>query len=263
MLNAIAGTLVGYLLSNHGQQYGQGRRTTPIPASSQLAGLDRLRGPRGPIWTLTCSRSLVGRRLLACSQPHPLRLRPPRHRRVEDAAVASGVKVKRMVVISMLLSGAIAGLIWMPALFGGADYYGPPFQRRPRLHRHRGRAARPQPAARHRLRCAALRLAQRAGQPARPDRRHLPVDRPDHPGRRRPRRRHRLRGRAPVAGRPRAAIPARGRAGTPERGPRQSDGRPRHGTTTAPSPRGQVAGVAARLLPDRDRPRCSSIAASV
>ena len=38
MLNAIAGTLVGYLLSNHGDQYGQGRRTTPIPASSQLKG---------------------------------------------------------------------------------------------------------------------------------------------------------------------------------------------------------------------------------
>ena len=33
-----------------------------------------------------------------------------------------------MVVISMLLSGAIAGLIGMPALFGDADYYGPSFQ---------------------------------------------------------------------------------------------------------------------------------------
>jgi ABC-type uncharacterized transport system permease subunit len=31
-------------------------------------------------------------------------------------------------VIAMLISGAIAGLIWMPALFGGANYYGPPFQ---------------------------------------------------------------------------------------------------------------------------------------
>jgi simple sugar transport system permease protein len=47
----------------------------------------------------------------------------------EDAAVASGVNVKKMVVVSMVISGAIAGLIWMPALFGGADYYGPPFQR--------------------------------------------------------------------------------------------------------------------------------------
>ena len=28
----------------------------------------------------------------------------------------------------MLISGAIAGLIWMPALFGSAHYYGPTFQ---------------------------------------------------------------------------------------------------------------------------------------
>jgi simple sugar transport system permease protein len=28
----------------------------------------------------------------------------------------------------MLISGAIAGLIWMPALFGSAYYYGPTFQ---------------------------------------------------------------------------------------------------------------------------------------
>ena len=46
----------------------------------------------------------------------------------ETAAVACGVNVKRMVVISMLLSGAVAGLIWMPALFGAAHTYGTTFQ---------------------------------------------------------------------------------------------------------------------------------------
>ena len=46
----------------------------------------------------------------------------------ESAAVASGVKVGRMVVISMLISGAIAGLIWMPAFFGAAHTYGSTFQ---------------------------------------------------------------------------------------------------------------------------------------
>ncbi len=46
----------------------------------------------------------------------------------ETAAVASGVNPKRMMLISMLLSGGIAGLIWMPALFGGAHYYGTTFQ---------------------------------------------------------------------------------------------------------------------------------------
>jgi len=42
----------------------------------------------------------------------------------ETAAVASGVNVKRMVVISMLLSGAVAGLVGMPLLFGQDFAYG-------------------------------------------------------------------------------------------------------------------------------------------
>ncbi len=36
--------------------------------------------------------------------------------------------MKRMVVISMLLSGAVAGLIGMPTLFGDAHNYGSSFQ---------------------------------------------------------------------------------------------------------------------------------------
>lgn len=42
----------------------------------------------------------------------------------ESAAVASGVNVKRMVVISMMLSGAVAGLVGMPLLFGQDYAYG-------------------------------------------------------------------------------------------------------------------------------------------
>ena len=46
----------------------------------------------------------------------------------QSAAVASGVNVPRMVVIAMLLSGAVAGLIWMPAFYGQAHSIGPTFQ---------------------------------------------------------------------------------------------------------------------------------------
>ncbi len=128
MLNAIAGTLVGYLLSNRGEQFGQGRRTTPMPASSQFAGFDVFGDKAGPIWTLGLLAVLAGVVMsvvinftrfgfdLRATGANP------------EAAVASGVDVRRMVVISMLLSGAIAGLIWMPALFGSAHYYGPTFQ---------------------------------------------------------------------------------------------------------------------------------------
>ncbi len=42
----------------------------------------------------------------------------------ETAAVASGVNVKRMVVTSMMLSGAAAGLVGMPLLFGQDYAYG-------------------------------------------------------------------------------------------------------------------------------------------
>ncbi|MGH3341285.1 MAG: ABC transporter permease [Carbonactinosporaceae bacterium] len=41
----------------------------------------------------------------------------------ETAAVASGVDVRRMVVTTMLLSGAVAGLVGMPQLLGGSYTY--------------------------------------------------------------------------------------------------------------------------------------------
>jgi ABC-type uncharacterized transport system permease subunit len=128
MLNAIAGTLVGYLLSNHGEQYGQGRRTTPIPDSSQFTGWTFFGEHDGAVWSLALIAVVAGLGIsfLINRTRFGFDLRATGQN--EEAAVASGVQVKRMVVISMLLSGGIAGLIWMPALFGGADYYGPPFQ---------------------------------------------------------------------------------------------------------------------------------------
>ncbi len=41
----------------------------------------------------------------------------------ESAAVASGVNVKRMIVLTMLLSGAVAGLVGMPQLLGASYTY--------------------------------------------------------------------------------------------------------------------------------------------
>ncbi|HML50278.1 MAG TPA: ABC transporter permease [Propionicimonas sp.] len=42
----------------------------------------------------------------------------------ETAAVASGINVRKMVVISMVMSGAVAGLVGMPLLFGQDYAYG-------------------------------------------------------------------------------------------------------------------------------------------
>ena len=44
------------------------------------------------------------------------------------AAVASGISVKKMTVAAMLLSGAVAGLVGLPILFGDAFVYGSTFQ---------------------------------------------------------------------------------------------------------------------------------------
>jgi general nucleoside transport system permease protein len=128
MLNAIAGTLVGYLLSNHGDQYGQGRRTPPIPESSQLSGWTPWKSGDGSIWTLVILAVLAGVVISVVINRTRFGFDLRATGTNEDAAVASGVNVKKMVVIAMLMSGGIAGLTWMPALFGGADYYGPPFQ---------------------------------------------------------------------------------------------------------------------------------------
>ncbi|MFF4381957.1 ABC transporter permease [Kitasatospora sp. NPDC001547] len=48
--------------------------------------------------------------------------------RSESAATASGVNVKKMVVISMIVSGAIAGLIGLPELLQNSYYFGQTFQ---------------------------------------------------------------------------------------------------------------------------------------
>ncbi|WP_435743544.1 ABC transporter permease [Nocardioides sp. SYSU DS0663] len=44
------------------------------------------------------------------------------------AAVASGISVRRMIIVAMLLSGAVAGLVGLPILFGDAYSYGSTFQ---------------------------------------------------------------------------------------------------------------------------------------
>ncbi|MFL6156260.1 MAG: ABC transporter permease [Marmoricola sp.] len=128
MLNAIAVTLVGYLLNNYGDEAGQGRRTTPIPESSRLKGWQPWDVADGSIWTLTILAVLAGVGLAFVINRTRFGFDLRATGSNEDAAVASGVNVKKMVVVSMLLSGGIAGLIWMPALFGGANSYGTSFQ---------------------------------------------------------------------------------------------------------------------------------------
>ena len=152
----------------------------------------------------------------------------------ESAAVASGVNVKRMTLYAMLMSGALAGLIGMPNLFGESYNFGSTIQSGIGSPASRwlcsGATTR-----RGGLRCADLRLPQRAGQPAGHPGRHLARHHPHHPGRRRALGRHRLRGRTPLpaALEQGAVADALAAAGTTEEGP--ADGRAPHRATRRPA----------------------------
>jgi simple sugar transport system permease protein len=128
MLNAIAGSLVGYFLTQVGESTGNTRRTKIIQESSwvggiklfedsptMLFGLSLLAVVVGVAFWLLLNRTSFGFDLRAAGASEP-------------AAVASGVNVKKMILIAMLMSGAVAGLIGMPTLFGDAHNYGSSFQ---------------------------------------------------------------------------------------------------------------------------------------
>jgi simple sugar transport system permease protein len=69
----------------------------------------------GILFQLTLSRTRFGFDLRATG-------------RSESAAQASGVNVKKMILTSMCVSGALAGLIGMPDLLEGTYYFGQNFQ---------------------------------------------------------------------------------------------------------------------------------------
>jgi ABC-type uncharacterized transport system permease subunit len=128
MLNAIAVSMVAYLLRRTGSRQGQTIATDTIPESSwvpgiplfadsvtELYGLAFLAILAGVGFSVLLNRTRFGFDLRATGQS-------------ASAAVASGVSVSRMVVYSMLLSGAVAGLIGMPNLFGVSHNYGSTIQ---------------------------------------------------------------------------------------------------------------------------------------
>jgi ABC-type uncharacterized transport system permease subunit len=128
MLNAIAITLYGYFLNRYGQHGGSSVRTPEIPESSQLTGWVPFAQADGAIWTLDILAVLLGIGFWFLLRKTRFGFDLRATGLSQSAAVASGVNVNRMVVISMLLSGGVAGLIWMPAFYGEAHSIGPTFQ---------------------------------------------------------------------------------------------------------------------------------------
>ncbi|CAN5823030.1 ABC transporter permease [soil metagenome] len=128
MLNAIAGGLVAFLLRELGEQQGQIRRTTTIPESSWVPGIPLIPGEGSLVYGLVLLALLagIGYAVVLNRTRFGFDLRATGES--ETAAVASGVNVKRMTLAALLLSGAVAGLIGMPDLFGDSHAYGSTIQ---------------------------------------------------------------------------------------------------------------------------------------
>jgi simple sugar transport system permease protein len=118
MLNAIATALIAYLLNpaRLAVQQGNNVSTRKITSGGQLPNIPIgdnelystvfLALLVGLTYWFVLSRTVFGFQIKATGMS-------------ETAAVASGVSVRRMVLIAMLLSGMVAGLIGMPELLNG------------------------------------------------------------------------------------------------------------------------------------------------
>lgn len=124
MLNAVATALVAFLLNPnrlavlegndiHTPEITEGGRVPGIPfpgSQTEIHGLILVAAAVGILYWFVLARTRFGFDLKATGMS-------------ESSAVASGVNVKKMVLASMLLSGAVAGLVGMPELLGGANSY--------------------------------------------------------------------------------------------------------------------------------------------
>jgi len=128
MLNAIAVSLVAYLLRTTGERQQQTIETRPIPKDSWVGGVDVFSGSTTPVHGLAVLALLVGIATWFVLGWTRFGFDLRATGQSESAAVASGVNVKKMVLASLLLSGAVAGLIGMPNLLGVSHNFGTTLQ---------------------------------------------------------------------------------------------------------------------------------------
>ncbi|WP_283138575.1 ABC transporter permease [Rhizohabitans arisaemae] len=97
--------------------------TKPIGPSGQVPGLHLIAGTEVKVYGFVVVAALagIGFHFMLNSTRFGFDLRATG--RSESAAVASGVNVKKMIVGTMVLSGAVAGLVGMPQLLGASYSY--------------------------------------------------------------------------------------------------------------------------------------------
>ncbi len=127
MLNFVATAVIAFLMrpSNFGTRAPNSEDVTtkPIPGSGRIRGLPLISGADNKVYGLIVLAVLVGVafQLVVNRTRFGFDLRATG--RSLTAAQASGVNVKRMIVVSLLMSGAVAGLVGMPLLLGDSYSY--------------------------------------------------------------------------------------------------------------------------------------------
>jgi ABC-type uncharacterized transport system permease subunit len=126
MLNAIATAVVAYLLNPARLAVSVAGSnnigTPPITEGGQVPGFD-YPGSSSKIFGLILLAALVGFLYWFMLNRTRFGFDLKATGLSESAAVASGVNVKKMIVATMLLSGAAAGLVGMPQLLGSSYSY--------------------------------------------------------------------------------------------------------------------------------------------
>jgi general nucleoside transport system permease protein len=126
MLNFVATSLIAYLMrpSILGHRSGANDVTTkPIPKSGQVGGLDIIPKSGGKVYGLILLAVGVGIAFHVIVNYTRFGFDLRATGRSASAAQASGVNVKRMTATTLILSGAVAGLVGMPALLGDSHSY--------------------------------------------------------------------------------------------------------------------------------------------
>jgi ABC-type uncharacterized transport system permease subunit len=127
MLNFIATGLVAYLLApgrlavttTGSNNIG----TKEIPPSGRVPGIDLIPGSPLQVYGLLVLAIAAGFAYWFLIERTRFGFELRATGLNEAAAVASGVNVKRMVLVSMLISGGVAGLVGMPQLLGSSYNY--------------------------------------------------------------------------------------------------------------------------------------------
>jgi ABC-type uncharacterized transport system permease subunit len=126
MLNFIATGLIAYLMRPTilGHRSGANDITTePIPKSGQVPGVNLISSAGTKVYGLIFLAIGMGVLFHVVVNHTRFGFDLRATGRSSSAAQASGVSVKKMIVITLLMSGAMAGLVGMPALLGDSYSY--------------------------------------------------------------------------------------------------------------------------------------------